>query len=164
MSEGNRNLSGSQFSSPFGGPQAPEEMSGYVGGGSFSSSGEGGHGPVVGMVPVSALMAFREHSGNQHSESGQVVSGIAGELASGQALRNPLVLEWNHRKGLMSLGEGNHRLAAAARAGLTHVPVRVVRAGYMDRGIPVVGGPPADRHGYVPGDIHPHWFPALRPS
>ena len=79
-----------------------------------------------------------------------------------------------------SLGEGNHRLAAAREEGLSHVPVRVNsrcrnlretaqrRASQSQGG---TGGAPLHMetdfgHGgwpYTPPEVHPHHFSELKP-
>lgn len=98
-----------------------------------------GYGHGVGWVHIDHLKPYREYdragthpgseeSGESTSYTRSVVDSIHHELASGRGFTDPLMLKYHHETHQASLGEGNHRLDAAIKAGMTHVPVRVVRA------------------------------------
>ena len=69
-------------------------------------------------------------------------------------IREPLVLQYHQKNRTVLLGEGNHRLEAARRVGLEHVPTRVMRYNMEGPGKPVRGIDP-NEDGYVPGELRP---------
>jgi ParB-like chromosome segregation protein Spo0J len=71
-----------------------------------------------------------------------------------QGVQNPAIITYFQNSRTARLAEGNHRLAAAIQAGMTHLPARVVRAKLDEEGLPVRGYEP-NKHGYVPGDLKP---------
>lgn len=83
--------------------------------------------PHAEWVPIAVAQRFRDHFGDQHHGSQQVVDGIAEQLKAGRGMTDPLMLLHHNERGVAHLGEGNHRLRAAEQAGWTHVPMRVVR-------------------------------------
>jgi hypothetical protein len=83
--------------------------------------------PHAEWVPIQVAQRFREHTGDQHKHSERTVAKIAGELKAGRGMTDPLMLLHHNEANRASLGEGNHRLKAAERAGWTHVPMRAVR-------------------------------------
>jgi hypothetical protein len=92
----------------------------------------------VALVPVSKLNRYREYdrTGAQaHPDSEQIINSIADDLRKGgvNAMREPVYLDYNHETNYAYLGEGHHRLEAAKRAGLTHIPVRVIGSVYPER-------------------------------
>jgi hypothetical protein len=118
------------------------------------------------------MMAYREvdRTGKQaFSNSEQTINKIADELKTGgvNAMREPLLLGYSHNSHWGYLEEGHHRLEAAMRAGLTHVPVRVLaqRSGSVEnrrdsgRGAPLHMDNRLIGHGgYYPSTIHPGNF------
>ena len=99
------------------------------------------------MVPVSALAGIPGNSLRYNPEE-------LAEDIRGNGIREPLILQYSQKSRTVLLGEGNHRLEAARRLGLEHVPVRVVRYNMEGHGKPVRGIDPDD-NGYVRGDLRP---------
>lgn len=136
-------------------------------------SGGMGHRPddesksVVGFMPTSHMLKYREHAGNWHPDSPKIVQGIKDDIQSGKGITNPIMVEYDHKNNWGYVGEGNHRLQAANEAGAKTVPVRVIRSsdlsGKRAKGI---GAPmhlqtkfgEGRDEGYVPTDIHPYHF------
>lgn len=106
--------------------------------------------PHTEMVPVSALTGI---PGNRlrydPSESGLV------DDVRKHGIIEPLVLEYHTKSKTARLGEGNHRLEAARRVGLTHVPVRGVRYSMEGYGAAVRG---YTKEGHIPGELKPSQF------
>ena len=93
--------------------------------------------------------------------SAETITKITDDLKSGKGFTDPLILEYyvsDSGELLLKLGEGNHRLQAALRAGIDSVPVAIVkgypstknlkRTGITSKIIP-------DRMGYIPGNPNP---------
>lgn len=151
----------------------------------YRDGGFGGLGPdhsVVGFVPVSTLTAFRHHDGTwQHPAAHQgtvdprqrrhdleVIAGLRAVLRDGAGFHTPLMLEYDPDTAWAYLGEGNHRLAAAAAEQVSLVPVRVVRSQAAQRrrdegiGAPATHVPiPGAPEGYFPSDAHPAYLRLL---
>ena len=132
---------------------------------------------VVGMVPVSRLIALREFDRtksdqNWDGHSTHTIDSIAADIKSGKGITNPIMVAYDHKNKWGYIGEGNHRLAAAIKAGATHVPVTVYRQPGLDaHKNKRVGGHLAmttnftEQHHaqitgeeYVPTNIHPSHF------
>lgn len=140
---------------------------------------------ITAMIPISQVKRYMEydrtgaHSHGDHSE--ETINSIANELRSGGVIREPLMLEHSTQHQWGYLGEGHHRLIAAERAGLTHVPVFVYsgRSGWgpgerkkkgigapltFDRsnmgGRENYSGPVPDD--YQPEELHPRLFKELQ--
>jgi hypothetical protein len=77
---------------------------------------------TVGMVPTHVVARYTEFDRN--SENPEKVNRLAKDIAE-NGIREPLQIDYHHDSGWGTLVEGNHRIAAAMRAGLTHVPVVV---------------------------------------
>ncbi len=125
------------------------------------------------LVPVDTLLKYREYDRTNkkqaYTDSESNIESIANDLRKGgpQAVREVLHLSYDHDNKWAYLGEGNHRLAAAVRAGVTHVPVMVWRHSDLshlkEQG---VGSPlhldnrvvEKGRGGYFPQTIHPGNF------
>lgn len=84
------------------------------------------------MVPTQSLVKYMEYDRqgkhafpNGHSE--RVINDIADDLRKGgsAAMREPLWLNYDHSSRWAHLSEGHHRLEAALRAGVSHVPVMI---------------------------------------
>lgn len=99
------------------------------------------------MVPVSAMSGI---PGNRLRYDPSELT----EDIRQNGIREPLLLAYSQKSRTVVLGEGNHRLEAARRLGMEHVPVRAVRYNMEGPGKPVRGIDP-DESGYVPGDLRP---------
>jgi len=53
-------------------------------------------------------------------------------LRSGEGFKDPAMVLYDPKSSRAYVGEGNHRVEAAAREGVSHVPVRVVRTRFSD--------------------------------
>lgn len=104
--------------------------------------------PHAEWVPIKIAQCFREHEGNEGKDRfGN--EDIEDDLKSGIGMKDPLMLL--HHSGSYAgqeigtpratLGEGNHRLRAAEKAGWTHVPMRVVNMSRFEvkerKGVPI---------------------------
>lgn len=76
----------------------------------------------AGMVPLSVVGRYQEF--DREKENPERITRLAKDIAE-NGIRTPLELRYDHERGWGTLVEGNHRLAAARRLGLTHVPVVV---------------------------------------
>ncbi len=134
----------------------------------YRDGGMGGVGEnhsVVGMVPTHILQAM--HGNSTNSEG---VARHRAAIQSGEGFKDPAMVIFDHKKGIAVLGEGNHRVDAAAAEGHSHVPVRVVRGGVNPDTYTRQGGNPAPVHpgaspwkggmgeDYWPSDIHPKYL------
>lgn len=118
---------------------------------------------VVGMVPTSSLLPYREHAGEQKPTSRSVIDNIKSDIHAGQQIHEPLMLDYDPQRGRAQIGEGNHRLQAAVESGVAHVPVRVTKARLgADQGAPArhAGPFPGAEHDpkYVPPTFHPSYL------
>ena len=77
---------------------------------------------VVGFVDTNYLAQM---PGNITDKEG--VDFYVKKLRSGEGFDNPIMVIYDNETGLAFIGEGNHRLQAAIKEGLSGVPVRVVR-------------------------------------
>jgi hypothetical protein len=136
---------------------------------------EPGHryGRDVALLPVHQLTRFRtldREGRDARSTSEKNISNISEDLRTDGvgAIREPLYLMYNHKEKWATLGEGHHRLAAALRAGVTHLPVKIVR-GWDEVAQDKAQGKGAPLHldtrlvepgegGYFPSQLHPGNF------
>jgi hypothetical protein len=126
----------------------------------------------VALVPVHQLKRYREFDRlgrDARSDSDENISAITADLKRGgvEAMRQPLHLEYNHEKNWAYLGEGHHRLEAAIRAGISHIPLRVLRQSFDDMESRKKAGQGAplnldrrlvEKDGYYPSNLHPGNF------
>lgn len=77
---------------------------------------------TAGMVPTHIVAKYMEF--DRGSENPAKVDRLAKDIAE-NGIQNPLQIEYSHEHGWGTLAEGNHRLAAAIKLGLTHVPIVV---------------------------------------
>lgn len=78
----------------------------------------------IGFVETKYLMGMR---GN-NIRSMDVVNKIREDIRSGKGITDPIVVDQDVKgDGNAFVGEGNHRLAAAALEGLSHVPTTMYR-------------------------------------
>lgn len=99
------------------------------------------------MVPISSLAQI---PGNRLRYD---VSDLSKDIKD-RGVQEAAIIRYHQPSRTVRLIEGNHRLAAAIQAGLTHVPATVLRSNYSEEGLPVRGVDP-NPHGYVPGNLKP---------
>jgi hypothetical protein len=162
-------------------PEVPDSVEHYMSGGIGHLEGDDSR-SVVGMVPVKTLEKYREHNGTwektyggeglAHDAERRRIESIKDDIRNGSGIKTPLMLDYDHKNQWGSLGEGNHRLRAAAEMGLSHVPVRIYgRADLEDNKSEGTGAPLSMTthfkggmgERYIPPAIHPHHFEALKP-
>jgi hypothetical protein len=133
------------------------------------------HHSITAMLPIEQVKKYREvdragkHSYGTASE--EIISKIANDIKSGGVIKEPLILEHNTESQWGYLGEGHHRLIAAEKAGLTHVPVTIYsspHAGDVNShkkkglGAPLTLMNPRQwdprNTGYQPKELHPGHF------
>jgi hypothetical protein len=109
------------------GPQKQMTMDWYTPGapGAFDQHHPGDEWPNVGWVQTDKIYPYREHSGDQTDSSPEKIKHLTEEFQNGAGFVDPLRLYYNPDTNRAYLGEGNHRLQAGIRAGLTHMPVTV---------------------------------------
>lgn len=113
--------------------------------------------PTAQMVPVEALMPYREYDREIDYDKDPYLRDLRDHIAH-HGIANALKLEYNPDSQIAHLGEGNHRLQIAQQLGMSHVPVEVLRTGRIPRGYPgsnVPQPPVPDQFGYVPGNLSP---------
>ena len=137
----------------------------------YRDGGMGGVGEdhsVVGFVPTHLLTRM---PGNDTDERRMGYQREA--LKSGQGFEDPIMVQFDGRSKKAYVGEGNHRVRAAQEAGVSHVPVRVVRSRideFTEKSVRRQGGrvasvdpgPSPWKGGmgeeYWPSDIHPKYL------
>lgn len=116
-----------------------------------------GHGyeDEIEFVPTETLLRHREYDRESEPREGPGhLDRITASIAE-KGVQAPLIMTYGQHDRRAYIGEGNHRLAAAKRLGISHLPVRVYRVGNTDgRGAEVPGVEP-NEHGYVRGDMKP---------
>jgi len=133
---------------------------------------------VTKMVPISVVKRYREYDREGKQSHGplseETISNITNDLKSGGVIKTPLSIYHSDAHNWGYLAEGHHRLIAAERAGLTHVPVYVGSvehgAGEAERKKNGIGAPlhltsdfsPIPGQKYVPPKVHPEHFRELR--
>ena len=122
----------------------------------------------VAMLPIEEVEKFvvldREGEDNI-GNSKETIAKIQKELEDGGSIREPLYIDYDSEFNWGVLSEGHHRLAAARKAGLTHVPVRMYRA-YGRNGSDKKRGlgsdltftPGVDQFGWEPQSAHASFF------
>jgi hypothetical protein len=128
-------------------------------------------GRYAALVPVHQLLRYREYdrAGAQgYSNSKENINNIAQDLSAHgiDGLREPVHLKYDHDRKWGVLTEGNHRLAAAIQAGVTHLPVIVhARGGLEEEKRSRVGAPlhmdtrlHEEDVDYHPSTVHPGNF------
>lgn len=129
---------------------------------------------TVGFVPTRALEPYKEHAGIQNpnipGRDRRIIDSIREDLRSGVGIKEPIQLDYDHKNQWATIGEGNHRLAAAREEGISHVPVRVYGRAHkggakenllgasLQLDTKWTGGMGED---YVPPAIHPEHFRSL---
>jgi len=84
---------------------------------------------MVGYVPTHILAGMH---GNETNREG--IDRHKQRLLSGEGFENPVMVEFDPKRKVATLGEGNHRVEAARELGISHVPARVVRSRIDDDG------------------------------
>lgn len=122
------------------------------------------------LVPIHHLLPYAEYdrTGSAgHLDSDKRIDSIAADLRQGgpNAIRNPLWMKYDHQNRWGTIVEGNHRLAAAVKAGVTHLPVAVTTGANLSTNKQSGVGAPlhidnriVDTSGYMPSDVHPGNF------
>ena len=93
--------------------------------------------------------------------SAKTIANITDDLKSGKGFTDPLILDYyvsDSGELLLKLGEGNHRLQAALKAGLDSVPVAIVKGSPNTRNLKFTGITSKiipDKIGYIPGNPNP---------
>lgn len=82
----------------------------------------------IGMVPLHLLAGM--HGNNIRSEDR--VRAIQDDIQAGIGIREPIIVAQDPETGRARVAEGNHRLHAAEREGISHVPVTM----YRDKHLP----------------------------
>jgi hypothetical protein len=135
---------------------------------------------VTKMLPIETVKKYREfdrEGSHSYGKSGEeTIQSITKELRGGGVIKEPLMIEHSQPHNWGYLGEGHHRLIAAERAGLTHVPVFIYSnergLGFPEQMKKGVGAPLtsttdfAKQEGFVaryhPNETHPDHFKELR--
>ena len=128
-------------------------------------------GRYTALVPVHQLLKFREYDRTgamANNWSKDTINSIANDVASKgpQGLNESVHLNYDHDNKWGVLVEGNHRIAAAVKAGVTHIPVTIHARGelgdYKDKS---VGAPlhmdtrlREEHFGFHPSIVHPGNF------
>jgi hypothetical protein len=87
--------------------------------------------PWVEYVPISQLLPLREYHWNEiNNRNGTDKFADLVEDIKRHGVRSPITIRYFKDEGTALIIEGNHRVAAALRAGLTEVPARVTIASY----------------------------------
>ncbi len=135
------------------------------------------HSSITAMLPIEQVKKYREVDREGKDAYGDIskktINNIVNDIQQGGVIKDPLILEHNTKTQWGYLGEGHHRLAAAEKAGLTHVPVTIY-SGSSDmasRKSSGIGAPltlmnpkqwdPNDR-GYQPKELHPGHFKEMQ--
>jgi hypothetical protein len=131
------------------------------------------------MVPIQVAKRYMEYDRagrNAHPQSADIINGIAHELRNGGVIKEPVYISHSTKHNWGYLAEGHHRVEAAERAGLTHIPLTVwseenafsVGSNKREfRGAPLhletnFGNPHVPGDTYQPPNIHPDHFRELR--
>lgn len=125
----------------------------------------------VALVPVAQLAKYREFDRTatpKFADSESIIESIADDLRKGgvNALQSPISMGYDHKNKWGYVAEGNHRIAAAVRAGITHLPVQLWgnNSNLSDWKKEGVGAPlhldnrMVEPDGYFPSDLHPGNF------
>lgn len=128
-------------------------------------------GRYTALVPVSQLLRYREFDRTvtpKFSDTSSIIDSIANDLREKgpQGMRENVHLTYDHVNKWAYLSEGNHRLAAAIKAGLSHIPVTIHARGELDREKARGIGAPLHmdnrlhekQTGYFPSQVHPGNF------
>jgi hypothetical protein len=131
---------------------------------------------ATGMVRTERLIPLMEHQRlgrDAQPHSSERVNEIRSDIRSGKGINNPIMVAYDHANKWGVVGEGHHRLEAAMKEGVSHVPVTVFRQPNLgERKANFLGGHLAmttnftdkgsydEKMGkeYVPTNIHPGHF------
>ncbi len=120
---------------------------------------------VTEMVKVNDALAFVEFDRASSPIRGDNHLKELADSITEEGFREPIMLELNPETGVMSLGEGNHRLVIAYMLGLDEIPVRVSRS-YIEAS-PLGGVVKVDPNkvtGYIDGLDGKHFKSEMLPS
>ena len=122
------------------------------------------------LVPINKIAKFAEYDRTRQGlgHSAQTIHDISNDLKEGgpNAIREPLWMKYDHQNKWGVLVEGNHRLAAAMKAGVTHLPVALTagadlghhKARYIGSSLHLDNRLVEKNSGYMPSDVHPGNF------
>ncbi len=86
---------------------------------------------ITDLLPVSTLKKFREFDRRASPFlRPEGIKALRQDLLE-NGIKNQLMMFYNPANGYANIGEGNHRLMIAEEEGVTHLPVRIVRASYL---------------------------------
>lgn len=111
----------------------------------------------VEMVPLEAIQQVRPGNDTQWGvKGGESPEALASDIRT-NGWAEPVVVQYLHDPSGVShravVGEGNHRIEAAAAGGISHVPVRVVRTSLGREEMSSVPG--YQEGGHVPAEMRP---------
>ena len=116
----------------------------------------------VGFVRTDLLAGMH---GNGVTSEG--VERHAKALLSGEGFTDPVMVEFDPRTRITTVGEGNHRVEAAKELGVSHVPVRVIRSRVRPERAWEKGGDVGvavdARSEWRDGMGQPYWPPSMHP-
>jgi hypothetical protein len=119
--------------------------------------------PHAGLVPISTLEKYKEfdREGKDSIDDPGYLDELTDDIKQ-NGVQEPLHI--THENGRGVLTEGNHRLVAAKRLGMTHLPVVVWNRGHADpsKGARLTWSGPEDKTGYVPASAHPSNYKELQ--
>ena len=123
------------------------------------------------VVPVDIISRFAEFDRTKEeqaqSTSKETIDSIAKDLEEGgtEAIREPLWIKYDHKNKWGVLVEGNHRLAAALKAGVSDLPIVVTTGADLSsnkqKGVGAelnIDNRIVETGGYMPSDVHPGNF------
>lgn len=101
------------------------EQINHIQGMSYLNSLKSSYKECVEMIPIEFVAQYREYDSSRLRDP-ETVSILCADIIK-KGIVEPLMLEIGQKDQKVSLGEGNHRLAAAEQLGLEYVPVRILR-------------------------------------
>lgn len=124
---------------------------------------EGAYAQHVEQLPIGSLSQYLDPEVPleklHRQESGYLAS--LRQHVTEHGMRDPIVLGYDPKRRQAMVTDGHHRLAVAAEAGLTHVPVRVQRHSFDQTGGSTVPG--HEGEGHPPSEMSPSQI-GLRPQ
>ncbi len=90
----------------------------------------------VEWVPLHELKGLREYDRTKNPNTD--LDALTEDIRQ-NGLKSPLIIQYGKNDRRAKLGEGNHRLVAAERLGISHLPARVLRTSTCPDGYPVPG-------------------------
>lgn len=119
---------------------------------------EGAYAHHVEMVPVETLDRMRDPGlPESHYETHEAeYTGMLQDHMAEHGARSPVIIGYDPKHKATTINDGHHRIYAAKKLGMTHLPARVERMNsdpvWAKRGHPVPGH---DFEGHVPAELRP---------